>query len=163
MSFATQQGTFDGLPVRPARATPFSGIGACALVAYILYLGPWGETFILTVMGDSLRFVNAPYRTAIEVVELCTLALIALVGLSFSFGLSTPITLPPWAVNLSTLGGALPPTRAVRLPVVHFPAGRFAFALAWIILLAIPTVLPLPHKMRLLAPEALKPGEKHVS
>ena len=98
----------------PARATPFSAIGSCALAAYITYLG-LVENFALVVMGDGLRFIHSPFNAPAEVIQLGLLAIVTLVACSFTFGLSEPIY---------TLPSGLP----VKLPVVHFPGGKLAFA-----------------------------------
>ena len=131
----------------PSRATPFSAIGSCALGSYVLYLG-FIEPVTLITMGNSVRFVNAPYHPHTEVFQLGLLAVTALVGASFSFGLSSPFNLPSWAAKASSLGGVLPPAATLRVPVVNFPAGKFAFLLAWVVMLAIPNCLIVPPEMR---------------
>jgi hypothetical protein len=145
--------------ILPSRATPFSAIGSCALGSYVVYLG-FLEPITLVVFGNSLKFVNSPYHPHIEVFLLGILAVTTLVGASFNFGLSSPFSLPSWASKVSSLGGLLPTLTSVRFPILNFPAGKFAFVLAWVALLAIPTVLTVPVEMRYIVGHKL---QKHYN
>jgi hypothetical protein len=143
---AMQLGLFAALwHVLPNRATPLSALGTCALSTYIVYLGPI-ENFAMmrSQMGASLRFVNDRYHPYVEVTELLILALILYVATAFSVGATQPMLLPRWLAGAKLpLGGYTLPD-AARLPKLHFPCGAHTVALAWLVIIAIPNVLPLP-------------------
>ena len=94
-------------------------------------------------MGDAVRFVNAPYAPAVELVLLGLVGLLAYVGGAFAFALSEPLSTNPGRVMRKILsrGGFL---RSARLPVLRFPCGFRCFLLAWFVFFAIPPILQVP-------------------
>lgn len=124
----------------PARATPLSGLGHSALTAYIAYMG-FFEPVALVRMGESLRFINSPYHPIIEYSEVVLLSLVFYVAGSVSFGLTEPISVPRLSRFLACFGFP----KAIQLPTLIFPCGGTATALAWLVFMAIPNGLSMPH------------------
>jgi acyl-coenzyme A synthetase/AMP-(fatty) acid ligase len=126
----------------PSHETSFSKLGASALTAYVVYLG-FMEPFVMLSMGDAVRFVNAPYAPAVELVLLGLVGLLAYVGGAFAFALSEPLSTNPGRVMRKILsrGGFL---QSARLPVLRFPCGFRCFLLAWFVFFAIPPILQVP-------------------
>lgn len=126
----------------PARPTTLSALGHCALTVYIVYLG-FLEPFALVRMGVSIRFINAPYWPLIEWAELLLIGLVLYVASSFTLGLSEELELPTYLQKVGCFGCVLP--TSFRFPVLKFPCGARVFTLAWVVILGIPNVLPVPR------------------
>lgn len=97
----------------------------------------------------------------INVILIVLLAGLAQVAGSFSIALTSPKQLPRWVKNgaLRYCGGLALPEQ-MPLPKINLPCGKFVLALAWIFLLAIPYVVPLPASSSTKASKHSAPGTK---
>ena len=125
----------------PSKPTPLANLGGCSIILYIVCFS-YIEPFAWLRLLDRRRLVENTGWCAPISGTLSLAAASQLAG-SFSFGLTPPIALPKWTRSL-LLSVSTDAYATIRLPMLRFPCGALALAMAWIFLLVVPYLWPIP-------------------
>ena len=127
----------------PTRRTYAVALGETALVQFIMF-ATVVQKFVdskLLVPDRIMPPVGAPAAGLTTFLATLLVTATSILSCSFSFGLSSSLAVPTWAVSHCAWLQRIGP---LRLPLLRFPCGLTAFLLAWLINLAIPALWPLP-------------------
>lgn len=142
------------LNLLPSKPTVLAGLGACTFVLYVMYMSflephffwaklSWGDPgHSLQIARRVLTMTDDP---VVEIILITLLAGVAQIAASFSVGFTAPVDLPNWLRSGTSryCGGWTLPEH-VKFPKLTSPCGTLVVSLAWITLLSIPYLIPLP-------------------